>query len=513
MNVSETTEKSMEKINCVVFGLSGVDTSPIVRHMKKSDAFGNVIWFGIVDGVDFNTYAIYNYQKDYDTSITLPDGYYEHMEQALGRFFISSARRNEANFREQVSTLSFGSTYEYLHHFNRYCYLVYDLLTKNDINLVIVDGVPHTSLDIMLCQAASFFGIKQLFLYQPNIPNKFMYFSELDGKAIEFSLYFDEKKRPKLENYTDYKVKYPETPFYMRDFSQYFYTVDKFTTDITPFVDSIFGRIIRRLKLNFSPKNPGIAAFFLAIQFFKHHKNPKKLKSLASLCLKHASYQMYEKNLNDLSIKSPDLTQKYVYFPLNFQPELTTECLGKDYTDILTAVEKLHAFLPNDYLIYVKDHVIQYEFGRDQIFFDRLKTMDRVVLVDRMYSSFKLIENSQFVTSLNGTAGLEALHMGKKALNFGTIYFEGLPGVSVYRDSLSFSEFHGVTFTKDDLEQAINDLISRMETGIVNADYSAMVKDFDPDQNAEKVSDFICRFYHDTLHPTQTTTSTIRVPQ
>jgi hypothetical protein len=122
-------------------------------------------------------------------------------------FLISSSRRNETYYNNKTYTLGFGSTYGYLHHFSRYCYLIYELITKNNINLIIIDGLPHTSIDILLCQAAKFFKIKTLFLYQPSIANKFMYFSELNGKGVNFSLYYSDQHRPLKNQQKTYLVK------------------------------------------------------------------------------------------------------------------------------------------------------------------------------------------------------------------------------------------------------------------------------------------------------------------
>lgn len=477
----------MDKINCIVFGLSGHDTAPIVRMMKNREEFSKVIWFGILNDVDINSFKAYEFQKDYDLSISLPPGYYDHMKEKLGQFLISSARRNVVRISGHAYVLPFGPTYDYLHHFTRYCYYIYDLLLKNRINLIVIDGFPHTSIDILLCQAASFFGIKILLLYQTNISNKFMYFSQLEDNSGNFAIYYDDNLRPVKNKERDYKIEYPKPLFYMRDFSDFFYTHDKLQYDLAPLISKVL------------PKFSLVTLILYCLKLCNNYKKLIQTKTLASIFLKHISYLIYEDNLKKISIKNPDLLKKYVYFPLSHQPELTTECMGKEYLDIISAIEKLDAFLPNDWLIYVKDHVIQYEFARDQTFFDRLSSIRRVRMIDRSFSSFSLIENSQFVSSVNGTAGMEALQMGKKVLNFGTVYYEKLPGVIVYNENCSFENFNKMTYTKDELETALNILISRMETGVVNESYSAMVSNFDPHNNAKAVSDFICRFYAENI--------------
>ncbi|HAT2046636.1 TPA: capsule biosynthesis protein [Legionella pneumophila] len=510
------------KINCIVFGLSGLDTAPIVRAMKKHPKFDKVIWFGVVDGADINTFEAYKYQADYDYSIPLPEEYISCMQEALGNFLVSSCRRNETFFNGKTYTLGFGSTYEYLHHFSRYCYLIYDLIIKNQINLIIVDGVPHTSIDVLLSQAAKYFNIRTLFLYQHCIANRFMYFTDLINRKVDFSLYYSDKARPVRNKSSEYKVTEPTTPFFMEDFSRYFYDKYKFIADIRnilkneeskssevtrtekkiPF--SSFSKKLQHILTNFKLDkeheididNTDLKLGDYLTNYFDHFEGDlDKLESLSSALLKFVKYAQYEKRLADLSQKTVDLTVPYVYFPLSFQPESTTECLGGHFADILTAVEKIRCLIPPDWKIYLKDHVIQYELARDKIFFERLKSIPNLILVDRFHSSFELIRNSQFVATLNGTVGWEAIHMGKKAVTFGGIYYQGLPGVFLYSQSLKLDDILNTSIDKEILEDAINTLIGRMEIGVVNADYSAIVENFNEETNANYVLDFIQRFF------------------
>jgi hypothetical protein len=194
---------------------------------------------------------------------------------------------------------------------------------KNSINLIVIDGFPHTSIDILLCQAASFFGIKLLLLYQPNIANKFMYFSHLEGDSGNFSIYYDDSLRPVKNKEREYKVEQPTIPFYMRDFSDFFYTHDKLQYDLAPLASKVL------------PKFSWVTLMLYCLKLFKNYKNPFQAKTLISIFLKHVSYLIYDDNLKKISTASPDLLQKYVYFALSHQPELTTECMGKEYLDII----------------------------------------------------------------------------------------------------------------------------------------------------------------------------------
>lgn len=58
------------KINCVVFGLTGLDTASIVRAMKTRDEFTDVVWFGVFPECDYKLPELYQFQSDYDYSIS-----------------------------------------------------------------------------------------------------------------------------------------------------------------------------------------------------------------------------------------------------------------------------------------------------------------------------------------------------------------------------------------------------------------------------------------------------------
>ena len=71
---------------------------------------------------------------------------------------------------------------------------------------------------------------------------------------------------------------------------------------------------------------------------------------------------MRRKNLNKaarINISKIDLSKKYVYFPLHFEPERTTNPDGKEFQDQFIALTKLRQIIPEDIDIVVKEHPTQ----------------------------------------------------------------------------------------------------------------------------------------------------------
>lgn len=130
-----------------------------------------------------------------------------------------------------------------------------------------------------------------------------------------------------------------------------------------------------------------------------------------------------------------DLTCAYVYLPLHYQPESTTNPDGGDYTHQLLAVGLLHDLLPEGWLLYVREHPTQFlaeghgEQGRDVVFYHDLQQYPRVRLVGLDVSPFELIDSARAVATVTGTAGWEGVVRGVPALVFGNAWYRLCEGV------------------------------------------------------------------------------------
>jgi CDP-glycerol glycerophosphotransferase (TagB/SpsB family) len=129
------------------------------------------------------------------------------------------------------------------------------------------------------------------------------------------------------------------------------------------------------------------------------------------------------------SSKAPDLASKYVYFPLHFQPELTSSPLGGVFVDQIVIAQLLNAALPKEFSIFVKEHPKQAAVGRDIPFYQDLLDIRTVKLIDKHFDSRLLIKHSVAVATISGTAGWEALFLQKPVLMFGNFFYQYADGV------------------------------------------------------------------------------------
>jgi hypothetical protein len=130
-----------------------------------------------------------------------------------------------------------------------------------------------------------------------------------------------------------------------------------------------------------------------------------------------------------------DKSQKYIYVPLHYQPEESSCPRGGHYTQQYLFIIILSKCIPSDWKIYVKEHPLQFKSmlkairSRDIYDYEHILSTQNAVFIDPSIPSFELIDNSQAIATLTGTAGWEAVNRGIPALIFGHPWYKGCEGV------------------------------------------------------------------------------------
>ena len=161
---------------------------------------------------------------------------------------------------------------------------------------------------------------------------------------------------------------------------------------------------------------------------------------------------------------NPDLSAKYFFFPLHFQPESTTLPQGGVFVDQLEVIRVVAASLPEGYKLYVKEHPSYWmythwesmEEARSRGYYDDITAIENVKLISHDFSSMELIDRCAGVVTVTGTAGFEAIFRSKPVLLFGSQAYSEFPGVFKIR----FGE---------DCVKAVNQ--------IINGEYSISCRD------------------------------------
>ncbi|MDD5290969.1 MAG: hypothetical protein PHZ04_02525 [Patescibacteria group bacterium] len=131
-----------------------------------------------------------------------------------------------------------------------------------------------------------------------------------------------------------------------------------------------------------------------------------------------------------------DFAEKFIYLPLNYQPERTSSPQGSIFVDQILMIEILAASLPKDWVIYVKEHPTQiparglnFSSSRYQGYYKRISELKRVKLIPIETDTYTLINKSLAVATVTGTAGWEAVLRSKPAIIFGYPWYRDCPGV------------------------------------------------------------------------------------
>lgn len=155
-------------------------------------------------------------------------------------------------------------------------------------------------------------------------------------------------------------------------------------------------------------------------------------KSLA--VLKKKRLRNYYEKISELK---PVDGPPFIFCALQYQPEKSTSPLGGVFADQYLMIDLLAALLPENWMIYVKEHPSQFvssysrygENFRDKEYYRRIIKNKRTKFLSLSEDIFDVIDDARAVASVGGTICWEAVARGTPALNFGRAWFSGCEGI------------------------------------------------------------------------------------
>lgn len=337
---------------------------------------------------------------------------------------------------------------------NLILYRLYDVLTSRGIDKVVFHNIPHEAPQIVLYHLAREMGLRTLITSQTPFPNRFFTFDTIEDYGL-----FETSRPGPPAPVTPPAT--PSRPFYMRNVR-----CRGGLASHLKGVGNVFETALRALSLPFGGDAYKFSKAFYKTLYFSRTWTFRK--------------QHYR--------AEPDFSKPYVYVPLHLQPELTIDVLGGAYGDQARGIEELSAALPSGWLIYVKENPKQTAVTREPPFFQRLEALANVRLVRQESETFELIRHARCVATWSGTAGWEALLMGKPAILFGLAWYRRLPGVFEWRNGVHPEMLEGAGPDQATLKAAFTDLTRYMREGVVDPQYAVLVSDHDPHANARRVA-------------------------
>ena len=301
---------------------------------------------------------------------------------------------------------------------------------KKDIKNIFFSTTPHFPVDIILFYVAKFFSLNIVILSRTDFNNQFFFRNDWQTiHSFDNYILFNNKK---------FNININEDSKFIKHSKN----LNKLS--------------INNLKTNKLNKNALKKYFYLikhSVYVFKNKKDVSSILlnseiNLFTIIKLHfrrfnENYNLY--NLyNKLSIK-PNLSSEYLFFPLHFQPERSTDPEGMLFSNQLIVLELLRHSLPANIKIYIKEHPRQFDplipdlrklHTRSESFYTKIINLPNTFLIDIDTDSNLLINSSKIVATITGSAGWEAMLRGKPAFIFGRPWYSSCKSCFIINEKL-----------------------------------------------------------------------------
>ena len=348
----------------------------------------------------------------------------------------------------------------------------HEILTKK-INHVLFFNIPHLAYDTIIYQIAVSLEIPVTIVTQSLFSDKFFSLNKIEDYGN-----FNKKNKTKI----DKLVRLPKLNlFYMKKIKQKNENPGhiNFMTILQLLMFVIF-------KMPSSIVRP-IYIFKILLRIQKIYKSfPKWRDPFANFF--HENELSYFEHLAEFEKNKINFEEKFVYFPLPMQPEMTTSAIGGEFRDQLLALERLSNILPEGVKIYVKENPKQGSYARGPLFFHRISRIKSICFIPSYADTNLLTEKAIFIATVTGTVGWEALCRGKNILVFGYAWYIDFPGVIKYNDSLTYEEIIKKSSTEKSLLFKFQKLMAISHDGVIDRAYTNLVKNYDVEENINKTA-------------------------
>lgn len=206
---------------------------------------------------------------------------------------------------------------------------------------------------------------------------------------------------------------------------------------------------------------------------------------------KYLCYKFYSKN----SVE-PDFDRKYAVFFLQYQPERTTLPEGFGFTQQLFAIYALRKALPDDVILYVKEHPSIFTnkcipSQRHNSFYEDIKKLENVELIKINSDTFSLLDRALIISTITtGSVGRQALMRGVPIVYFGRTVFEESTGVHLYKSVKYLSKFVDSLIKKG---EEVRSKIKIETKSIMIDSFSYSVSGISHSEGVENIYDKSCR--------------------
>lgn len=328
------------------------------------------------------------------------------------------------------------SVSERKHHYYRMVWYWLGVLRKYQPDVVVLSYIPHYAYDFVIYSIAKLLGIKVLTFIDTRIPGRLLPLKDIwkGSDWLQKELELNRGKNFSVNDLAEDIRKY-----YLKTTNKDFNEMPgnlRFLKNKHSLLNRLFSS-----KAKESIKDGTIFRKVFGLLWRMWWNGDFRI--LAKKFVLQISYLVRDnlKKEYQRCQQAPDWSKKFIYVPLQVQPECSTSPQGGVFVDQILMLETLSAALPENWLIYVKEHPIQWlrfrlEFSgyKYQGYYKQISKIKNVKIVPIETSSYKLNNESQAVATITGAAGWEATLWSKPALIFGYPWYLDCPTVFKVKD-------------------------------------------------------------------------------
>ena len=335
------------------------------------------------------------------------------------KFNLDNLKRIEEKFGLNIwlnifSDRSFNKFWTYFHKFTREEILIIiessllfftDILKKEKPKMILMQTPGENVSNLLLYEIAKKMNIQTIMPMDihykdhihisTNTKN-----SEISNKIEKIKNNFSEsfqiydKEFVKKKNYTDI----------LKIMSSYDPSIKSFSKKITHY--------IKRLSNNLEP-------IYLNVGKTKYRLIQNRISNFLKVKKREQFLDNYAKKTLE--------NEKFIYFPLQSEPEASILTNTPFYSNQINLIEVIAKSIPINYVLYVKEHPFQkHKLWRSIDDYKKIKNIPNVRFLHPSVNAQEILEKTQAVISISGATGFEALFYHKPIIMFGDEYYDKL---------------------------------------------------------------------------------------
>lgn len=120
-----------------------------------------------------------------------------------------------------------------------------------------------------------------------------------------------------------------------------------------------------------------------------------------------------------------DLSENFAFFPLQYEPEITTLLYAPSYTNQINVIRQVARSMPIYLTLYVKEHPAMVGY-RTHAYYKEILKNPNVRLINPKHRGNELIRHAKLVMTITATSGLEGMLLKKPVITFGDVFYNDL---------------------------------------------------------------------------------------